>query len=645
MRTLVIFDRRADTEKLKEMIIAARPSRILLFPLTSEWRFINELKKFCNAQPGVKVRLIESARHIDGEVDLLRQRVSRWSAALGNRKIETKSLKDWFILSEGETSTWWFSLLSEKNPLKTDIFFNVAQLNAIDKVISSEKPDGCTFLISNNNLSRAIEALCRRQSVKLSPAHRVKNENIFLDSFFKALRCLCVSVARAVAAKIVMGSVDGRLQKVDNSILFASYFPLVDKEAAEKGILKNKYAGTLQEKLSQMEKNIIWLWMFIFIDGRGFKDALKLAATFAKNGEANFFLYEFMTPGLLFRVLFLWLRQIRIFTAINRKIEDRALSEGLTVDQGAPLIRNLMIDSFTGWIGLEGIMFYELYKNLFSRLKGVSQCIYCSEMHAWEKGLNAAKQLKAPEIRTIAFLHASVSRNYFHFFHSPEEIAPEKKPAFLPLPDIFACNGDVALNLMAGCGYPGMTKVEAIRYLYLKPYLDNPQFPAKENIVLISGAINRDETRTMISLFHEAFPRRDNFEVWIKSHPSLRCEEVLAELNISPEEAGYRIKDEPIKDLLKSARVAIVCGSTVALEAAALGCTVIVPVFADYMFLSPLGGFDKFYSKIYTPGELKELIYAVMKEKPQKDAREILDFISDYWCLDASLQGWERVLR
>lgn len=164
--------------------------------------------------------------------------------------------------------------------------------------------------------------------------------------------------------------------------------------------------------------------------------------------------------------------------------------------------------------------------------------------------------------------------------------------------------------------------------------------------MLIAGSINRQETRALISLFHEAFPKPQEFKVWLKGHPFLPFEQILEELNINAGSCGYIIKHDPIDKLLSFAKILIVGLSTVALEGLAMGCKVIIPVFADNMFMSPLGGFEQFYAKVYNPQELKAVVRKIMeRDIPKEPYFKSVEFIREYWCLDKSLKRWEKLLK
>ncbi len=659
---LVIFDGNVNVNLLDKELSALHPQNIYLFPLSSNWQLIYEIESVTKNLLGtnIEIELIKSAELIDKEVDILREKVSKWSADLGDSVVGGKSVKEWFLLPGKEVSTWWFSLLSEKNTLKTDVFFRLAQLQALDKIISSHSFGLCICSISEQSFSSSVEMLCKRHSIDMlhiiSSLERGKTFRGEIKSYLNrknsfcfilnALIHLAIHILRAIRAKLVMGSIENRIEISNKSILFVSYFPAVDKEAAKKGILKNKYAIPLQEKFFHKGKSIIWIWMYTFLDGHSYGDALLIAKKFTKSGEANFFLDEFMSFKILFRVLFLWFHQIRVFFALRKLIPERVLYKDLSIPEAVVLIKSLMAESFVGRIGLESILYFELYKKVFSYFPNVPHCIYYMEMHAWEKALNAAAKLKSRKTKTIGFQHTSISKNYFHYFHHSNEIEKTQKSIDLPLPDILACNGGIPYQMMAESNYPNLKKVEAIRQLYLNDTLSNTNYIEKTiPVLLIIGSIDRDETIALISLVNSAFSKKQSFRVWLKGHPSMPMEGILKLLNIDREECEYEIKHDTIDKLLRDATGVIVGTSTVAIEALAFGCRVILPIFNDRMFMNPLKGFEKYYIGISNPAELETAIREIMRKNISKELYfRNVEFVKKYWCLDTSLKRWENIL-
>ena len=115
-KVLIIFNGNFFHKKLS----ALHAKSVYLFPLTSDWRLIYKIESIIRnlSVANIKIKSTDSAEMIDKEVDVLREKVSKWSANLGDFVMLGKSIKDWFLLPKEEVSTWWFSLLSEIIHLK-----------------------------------------------------------------------------------------------------------------------------------------------------------------------------------------------------------------------------------------------------------------------------------------------------------------------------------------------------------------------------------------------------------------------------------------------------------------------------------------------------------------------------------------------
>jgi len=656
-KTLLIFDDSIDIEDLGRKLCSVKIDELDLLPLTSRWDKIREIEVLCNSKNRNirKINLLESARLINNQVDKVRERISSWSANLGDCNVCGRSVKERFLVPKKEVSTWWFSLISEKNVFKTDVFFHIAQLQAVSELLKTKEYKLCFLGSKNKKWQKAAKLVSKKYcfEIKLLKLQSISKKEWlvefarksgFIKDFFYSLFWLLRVCFRGLKAKTAMGSLVNRQAKKD-SVLFVTYFPAVDKEAAERGIFRNRYAMPLQDKLSQMKKTINWLLMHVPIEKQSYNKSLKLGKKFADKGELIFFIEEFLSIRVIFYSIYIWIKQIFMYMFLTFNLNPRFLTDGLTMPEADILLYPLWQDSFVGKRGMEGIIYFELYKKVFSYFNDVSHCIYYAEMQAWEKALNAAKKIKAKKIKTIGFQHVSIGRNFFSYLYQNREMKDRESLIALPLPDILACNGDVSYEFLKEINYPNVKKVEAVRQHYLFNYLKNDRYREKgEQILLIVGSYYAKETSLLISFFQTAFRGSQPFKVWIKGHPMTPVEEVFELLKIDYQKCGYEIKKNPVSTLLEKATMVLVGFSTVGVEALTCGCQVFIPVFSDQMFISSLLGFERYYSQVISPQDFKDEIEKFIKYGKKFESNEIKDFISRYWCLDESLSRWKHVV-
>ena len=226
-KVLIIFDENVNVNFFRKKLSVLHAKSVYLFPLTSDWRLIYKIESVIRNLSGanIEIKSIDSAEIIDKEVDVLRKKISKWSADLGDFVIDGKSIKEWFLFPKEEVSTWWFSLLSEKNTFKTNVFFRLAQLQALDKTISSNSFDLCVCSVSEPSFLLAIEMLCKRHSISMLHISSLKEKKSFKEEIksylnrknsfcfiLKALICFVIRILRAVRAKLVMGSIKYRIK-------------------------------------------------------------------------------------------------------------------------------------------------------------------------------------------------------------------------------------------------------------------------------------------------------------------------------------------------------------------------------------------------------------------------------------------------
>lgn len=657
MILLFVFDSHLEIDAFSSFCKKHNIKRIDIFPLTSDLRIHDKVRRALKSQDPDSICWLNTSDMIDEEVKRLREDICKWSANIGEINHRGKKIKEWFLLPGLNVSTWWFGLLSEKNTYKTSAFFQIAQVHAVRKILNTGQHNLCVISVIDRNLRSAINNVAYNLNIRIKSLPTSFPKNVkdktkelikrlgLLGDFLSGSSALVKTFIRGYTARQYLGPQSKRLPKSE-SILFVSYFPAVEKSAAQKGILRNKYALALQDKLKEMGIPIVWLLMYVPIDGYNFKDAVRLAATFAKNGEKLFILEEYLTIENVIRSFFLWLRQSLLSSLIFGPAKRNCLLSAPVGDVCGPIVKSLWNKSFCGSVGMQGILYYFIFKQVFKKIFYINDCLYYCEMHAWEKALNAAKKQENPYIRTIGFQHATVSKNHFHFFHDQSETVGEDKVSDLPLPDVIACNGQFMYSTLAESGYTKLEKVEAVRYNYLDKILSSTIRHREEvPVLLVAGSINKTESINLIHIVNAAFPKAENFDIWFKGHPLMPFEKLFEEVGIDISERGYMIRHNNISECLDSAWAVLVPSSTVAIEALAYGCEVIVPVFPNSMLMNPLADFEGYYHKAGCPEELRETMRKIVNGHTLHDTNEYKEFVRKYWCIDRTLPRWVNLLK
>jgi surface carbohydrate biosynthesis protein (TIGR04326 family) len=653
---LVIFDDSCAQDYIGEIPLDSQP--IVLLPLTGNWKLIREVKLKFESRWGTNVSVLDTAHLVTDEAKVLRGRLGDWSGRLEKIEVKGKTLKTWLNTPDKNASAFWFGPISEKNPLKTDLFLRIIQANIIFKHMSLDQYSACLLGISNSYLRESVIQMGAQRGLKVQILSSLIKTRGVLDKIQRWCegRGLWGQVvlglliwARFVFWRVQAGSPkygDLLNKELDNSLMVVTYFPYVDWKLARAGIFHNIYTGPLQQKFKDHKLKVIWLLLYVTIDGKSYKDALKLKKSLVSHEEKLFFLEEFVSFGTFVSILWNWVQQIKVSVWLNQNLSDDSLCDGLCDITVAPIVRQLWFETTCGPDAVKNLVYFESFKNIFGSLKRVSQCMYYCEMQGWEAALNAAAREVNPSLRRIGHQHSAFSVNFFPFLRSAEEVKQNGKKTDFPLPDVLACNGNSDYRILAKVGYTSLRLVEAVRQLHIPQLcLTVPRHKDKANILLVAGSIEYEETKAMLSLVSSAFPIATDFEIWLKGHPSLALEGILKELGIDNKKTKYHIKVGRIEEFLAEAKAVIVPASTVAVEALAFGCEVIVPFFSGSLPLSPLLGYEEYYYSVYEPDDLQKVMHTVLNSPPQMNVEAKQEFVKDYWCLDPSLSRWMGLLK
>lgn len=659
MEKLIVFDNKFDAAKL-----IARdkdsPITLHLFTFTSNFILIEEVKHTITQYPQLTIVDVNTAQLINNEVEAMQKNVHTWSHLLSQTEIDGRTLKEWFLYPDQNATSWWLGLIAEKNTVQDNVFLSIAQLNALEKYIA-QHPEltECYLAIKDKKKRQILRTMIKKlnmvltmlpteSSLKLSLKNKIIAQ-INQNAWCSALLNLCLWIKDSTRARLQLKKFAARLEDArKRQLLFITYFPNIDEEKAAQGIFVNKYVERLQTELAQAQVSITWLAMPVFYNGHRFSASIKFAKQFIDHGESFFLLQEFFTLRIALKSFYWWLKQSIKSVRLRRKIPVQKLTGLLASEHAIPYLDYIWRHSFIGTSSMRGIIFYLAYSHFFRKLK-LETCLYFCEMQAWEKALNLAKKKYSPETKTYAFQHTVIMRNFFNYFYSPADHLPQHKNTDFPLPDTLIANGSNPRALFEQYQYPNLKEAEAIRQLYFNQTLQHheAQLGAAASrakpVLLVVGSYDRQETRALFTLLYGAFPYATDFEIWIKASPVNPAEPLFRELNINITDTCYHICNDNVATLLPNATVVFVANTTVAIEAAAFNCEVIIPLLADTMMMNPIIETTAQYHMISNPVEFKSLVLDKIRQRRRNTINHSL--IAECWHIDPTLSLWKGIFR
>ena len=432
----------------------------------------------------------------------------------------------------------------------------------------------------------------------------------------------------------------------DKGILFFTYFPSI--AAADKGkeIFRNKFASPLQDICKQRGKEIVWALLYADYDGYSFKEAVELAKKYINNGERMFFYLEFMDVKAFLKSVYEYFRICARWRAVRRDLGPKEINDIAGNTFCGRFIIEVLDSCFYGDYSMIAIMQYHLFRNLFGKLKGFSRGVYICEMMAWESALIAAKRVEKADYPFIGYQEFAFSRYYFQMFHSKDELKDKNTPDGIPLPEKIGCCGRVPQALLKEY-YDNVENLENMRFQYLETALrkggnSSGRSSNGKFTLLVCTNIDLNESRAITGLVKAAYPgEAGDVEIWFKGHPNLKIQKIFDSLNMR---GDYKVKEGPVQEFLPSSDAVLVGASSVALEALAYGCDIIVYLNPQSLPFSPLTGFEEYYQKVYDPVSLRKAVDSLRNRQGDGDPEKKREFARNYWNVNTGLDAWKRNL-
>ena len=640
MKALVVFDGHVGIQQLRSELFD-NSEEIILLPLTPNQSLV---AKFVEAIGQDKCRVLDAAKLINNTASIIKKPYLEFIAQLPSLvNAKGKNLSELLSLDE-HVSLWWLSLVAEKNVYKSDSFNRLVQLDTIIHVIKEENVGYVEFACSSEKLGRALSHFCNGNNIKLGLCFR-PNSRVFLDEFLRPikmwvknslalLKCFVKTLLLNRAIKTKMGKL-ARSKGTKESLMFVTGYPCFDRNKADQGVYRNGYFFDIQKELEVKGKDVLWLGLYVPHSEYSLDESLDLAEKFVHNGYSLYFLNEFADLRMQIKAILKTLLFSFKFYCLRLLIREAHDFRGYQVYD---IFEDDWLKTFVGEVGYQGILFYEMFREVFTRLQ-MKECVYICEMMAWEKALiYARKQIKA-ETNVLAYCHSSISDMLLNYHSSPVEIRSNDR--FFPRPDKVLCNGSRSFDFMTESGWDESETliVEAVRYGYLSKDVSTV-FAEKENVVLLGLSASVEESSSLLNFVYYSLKDKEDVTVWIKPHPFAPIDQVVQHAGLYGIDLPFVLKNDSISTLLSKARVAIVGQSTASLEALYFGCHVIVVNSPEWMNMSSLRFVEgENISIVYSVENLALVIDSLFsvridEDKYRKDTRRILD---KFFCFNNEL--------
>ena len=580
---------------------------------------------------------ISLCREMNQRLVLLRSEHQTWAYETGLFKTGEGSVAE--VFRQGSSlSAWWTSILYERHPKISPALYELYLLRTAELLLLE---GGCTSLEVHGLdpvASSMLENLCKARGWGFAKGSTLPPKPVSkLRQVYEATPAPLRALARLFVwlLQVKRHLKRTRLEPCSaKSGTIATYFPNIDVKRAEEGVFRSRYWESLHTLLdSQKDVPVRWLLVRFPSPQGSLKQCVAWAKSFAKNGRDGIsfnYLEEFLGVDDMIRAFLRYTRIMRASLALEKDLRPRFAFKDSKLNFW-PLIGSDYVESFRGWRSLERCLQQQGIENFVAEAGPQAWYTFPMENCPWERMLTHAvhTQKTGP---VYGAQHSTIRPTDFRYFDDKRTWEDPETNIFQP--DKIAGNGESACSQWRENCVPEdrLTKIEALRYLYLADQLASAKSFTRH--ILVVTSFFEDETRAHIELLAQCI--REGVvaaqDVTIKPHPYLPVEGLLETyLGSAPKP---EVTNTPLPEMLASQPIVWASNSTTAvLEAALMGLPVLV--------MRPSGDFD--LCPLQDIAELVRTSDVESVRKALEDPRP-LDVADDYLCLDKGLSRWRALL-
>jgi len=552
--------------------------------------------------------------------------------------INGSNLKQYFKYPGSNFSLWWFSLIAEKNPYKSDAFTVFSKSISL---LHLKKEYNCEEVWVGKE-SRAIyevfSSIKENGVILLSKKRR--NYQGFMELKLKSIEILRVCrfilelAKKLFDAKKMSGRFKDDKKRIFNcNMAIVTMFPFLDEDELRKGRFVNLAYGILQEGIeSCYKKEIAWLGMYSPIGSSKWPDALRLAGKLKKT-QIFYLLEEWASFKDLWNIILTYARvSLKALKTMHRYREHfiyRDSFTGLRINL-AVVFRKDFISSFFGKVLIQGITNYAIFFNIVNSFSQKATVIYFAEMHAWEKALDIACEQRE-EVVSVGIQHTIVPLLLLNYFNHPDDLRGSDYEKYFPLPDYLGCVGGITKRLFIENGWP-REKVFISGAFRFQGIADNKVISVtRENKITVAFSISPIENQEILDLLYRAFNDKAlDLVIELKSHPCAPIKNILRKKRIYLNEKIFRLSEEPLPELVARSKAMIVKESSSLFWALHNKIPVLVPNLYNTVDLCPLSHINNLAIYVDTPDDLFRITMEIMHDKIKVDYGDYKRCLDDY---------------
>ena len=536
--------------------------------------------------------IVDPEEHVKAAAREAREKYIKFVAEWPNRyRRNGKSFKE-LLTFQGQLSLWWLSRTRMKDVESSPTFILLFQLEMLTRVSRGRGPFRLHLISEDRAFRRLVTQWAQGQGIgtNLHPRclrGRPGIRSSVLGHCLSRLRLVLTVAASVLLVKLVwfvtrppstregteetvfFTYLDETLQLGPSGLQDRHYVDL-PAYLEEHTPLRPLYASFVHGHLAYLLRRLRQLL--------GRRQQLILLESYLTIGDALGMLFDWRAPA---RYLF--------YELFDRRFKASFRYDGLNIYH---LIRNELLGSFVG----SGIADCLFLAKAFQRMAGrrpIKHVVSFLELYPQALAVYAGVKRGRPQVTTVAYQHAAVTRMKLWYCSAPSEIVPVEQDArwgmdVMPSPDLFLCQGGLGEEVLLESGFPRERcfLTGSPRYDQLGTNPDSARedptgktsldIPEGKRVVLVPTSYSPKDTEHLVGLVAEACSGNDDWFVVFKPHPVHPMEDFLATVAQYTDFANHVVLDVPIQRLIAHSDVVVTTYSTTADEAIALGCPVVV---------------------------------------------------------------------
>lgn len=518
--------------------------------------------------------------------DALRAFVPNFYARFPFRRNEQgRSLAE--ILFPGDPGAWWLTDMSEKSAFRGKLIPRLYSLALLNEALQTHRPQQVWISLTDKRLAATMVQRIRREcDVRIFGARPwATDADATIRRMWGTIRhpCRATMFAWGTLAELILvktlipsRTAPDPQTRVGKEIALFSFFPVWWRAAWDESRRREVFYQGLPQSLSAhgfAMQFVVWVRI-------GLLEMFKRARRVRRLGSSFLCLQSLCGLGEAFRLLLTAPKYSFRALRVRLHADDRIFA-GFDVED---LVRDDLLYTVGG---------RELFRNLLMReavrkLPELDLFLFRVEFQPFERAL--LQGLQARRVTTVGYQHSSVGRDYLSHVFAPGQLQANdgNDVATLRVPDHVVTTGVHVSEIMRENGFrEGHVHIAGpLRYQALRSRLREERTmratkdeSGKYNL-LVPVSLDYGEAMGFAAVLAEALVgAEDRFTLSVKGHPANNHARIFSAYVASKvKSVVVRVMpdDANLYDCISSARALVMTGSTVGLEAIALGTPVIM---------------------------------------------------------------------